>query len=145
LVIQVFSPSRIQGLHAAGVRAKIGLGQPEAADRFAGGQPGQPALLLLLGTVSVQGIHHQRALHAHKRAKSGVGPFELLHHEAVLHIRHARAAVTGQIGAEKSHPAQLRYQIERETTLAVGILDAGRHPRFHKLPGRAANQQLVVA
>ena len=48
LVIHCLAPLSTQssptcfarGAHAAGVRAEVGLGQAEAADRLAGGEPG---------------------------------------------------------------------------------------------------------
>jgi hypothetical protein len=36
------------GAHAGGIRAEVGLGQAEAADRGAAREPRQPALLLLV-------------------------------------------------------------------------------------------------
>ena len=42
------------GAHRAGVGAGVGLGQPEAADRLAGGHPRQPLLLLLLAARSAR-------------------------------------------------------------------------------------------
>ena len=50
------------GPHRAGVRAGVGLGQAEAADRLAGGHPRQPLLLLLLRAPAPDREHRQRAL-----------------------------------------------------------------------------------
>ncbi len=66
LVMNAFSPSithssRVlvehgRGAGAAGVAAGVGLGQPEAAERPAGAQVGQPRLALLLGAEPVDRV-----------------------------------------------------------------------------------------
>ena len=66
LVMNAFSPSIThspaclvedgRGAGAAGVAARIGLGQAEAAERPAGAQVGQPALALLLGAEPVDRV-----------------------------------------------------------------------------------------
>ena len=101
-------------------------------------------LLLLRGAVGVDRVHDQRALHADERAQAGVGPFELLHHEAVLNITHPGAPVAGQIGAEKAHASQLGYEVQREAPFVIGIFDDGNHPRLNELARRPADQQLLL-
>ena len=67
LLIQVFEPvSRNPSvdldrarLHAAGVGARVGLGQAEAADQLAAGELRQILAPLLLRAVGVDRIHHQ--------------------------------------------------------------------------------------
>src|SRR3546814_2489217 len=47
--------------HGAGVRPRIRLGKPEAADPFAGRQLGQILLLLSLGAIGMDGMHDERS------------------------------------------------------------------------------------
>ena len=114
LVIQVFSPLRIQSAAVAparvvsmpaGIRSEPRFGQPETADRGAGLQSRQPLLLLFLAAEGEDGIHHQRALHADEAAQAGIAALQLLHDQAVLDVVHAGAAVAFEIGAEKAQLA----------------------------------------
>ncbi len=90
-------------------------------------QPRQPVLLLLLGTIGKDWIHHQRALHADEAAQAGIAALEFLHDQAVFDVVHAGAAVAFQVGAEKTQPAHLRDQFARETRLAEAIADQRQH------------------
>src|SRR5216684_1232652 len=47
--------------------------------------------------------------------------------QPVLDIRHARAAVPFEVGAEKPEPAHLRDQLARETGVAEAIANYGQH------------------
>src|SRR5258705_486235 len=69
--------------HRADVAARIGLGEAEAADRAPRGQLGQPALLLRVGAVAVDRVHHQRALHRRARAHTRAAALQPLHPEPV--------------------------------------------------------------
>ena len=55
------------GLHVRGVRAVVGLRQPEAAHDLAPRQPRQVLLALLLAAEVPDGVHHQGGLHRHRR------------------------------------------------------------------------------
>ena len=88
---------RGRGQHAAGVRAEVGLGQAEAADRLAAGHRRQPALLLRLGAVGVDRVHAQRALHRDEAAQAGVAALELLHDQPVGDVAEAGAAVALEV------------------------------------------------
>ena len=81
------------GDHAAGVRAMVGLGQAKAADPLASGQLGQVLLLGRLGPEFVDGHHHQRRLHTHHGAVTGVNALDLARHQSVAHIVQAGAAI----------------------------------------------------
>jgi len=94
--------------HAAGVGAVIGLGQAEAADPFAGGQPGQVLLLLRLGAEFEDRHHHQRRLHAHHRAVARIDALDLARDQPVGDVVQARAAVgLGNGRAEQPELAHL--------------------------------------
>ncbi|KFB71559.1 MAG: hypothetical protein AW09_003294 [Candidatus Accumulibacter phosphatis] len=107
------------GLHAARVGAVVGLGQSEAADRFAACQPGKVLLLLLLGPEGMDRQHHQRRLHAHHRAKTRIDTLDLARDEAVAHIVEPGTAVLGRNRrAKQSHLAH--FQINRR----IGLFEA---------------------
>src|SRR5262249_16722672 len=50
------------GLHSAGVRPMVRLGQAEASDKLSLGHRGQVTILLFLRTGGIDGIHGQGAL-----------------------------------------------------------------------------------
>jgi len=114
------------GLHAAGVRAVIGLGQAEASDHLTGRQRGQPALLQLLRAELVDGRHHKGRLHGHGRAVGGVHALHLLGDESVAGRRHAGASVVLDGGAQQSELSHLAHDGLVEVSVAVGLRDA-RH------------------
>ena len=113
------------GGHAAGVGAEAGLGQPEAAQLFAAGQGREPGVFLLVGAEGVDGIHDQRGLHADKAAQAGVAALQLLHHQAVLDVGHAGAAVALEVGAEEAQLAHHRDQLARKALRAEALLNDG--------------------
>src|SRR6185503_19526992 len=76
----------------ARVASEVGLGETEAADRFAACEPREPLLLLLLGPERVDREHHERALHRDERADAAVAALELAADDAVRDLAHARAA-----------------------------------------------------
>jgi len=101
--------------HAPGVRAVVGLGQTEAADRLAARQAGQPGALLVFGPEGEDRVHHQRGLHACERAQTGVAALELLGHEPVADGVEPGAAVLRRDGrAEAAERREARHQLHRE-------------------------------
>ena len=81
------------GLERDGVRAVLGLGQRERADRLQPRHRRQPALLLLLGAEQVDRLHRQPRLDAEERAEAAVAAVQLHVHQAARERAHARAAV----------------------------------------------------
>src|SRR5205814_1595461 len=79
-------------LHRAGITPGVGLGEAEATDRLAGGHPGQPLLLLLVGAPAVDAEHRQRPLDTDEAAQPGVDRLELAAGDAVR--RRARAGAS---------------------------------------------------
>ena len=134
LVIQVFSPFRI---HAPSCRARVSI--PAGFDPKPGSvspkQPiaspdcsfGQPALLLLVAAVGQDRIHDQRALHADETAKAGIAALDFLHHQAVLDVVHAGAAVAFEVRAEEAEPPHLRDEFRGKARLAEAIADHRQH------------------
>jgi hypothetical protein len=114
------------GDHPAGVGAEVGLGEAEAADGLAAREAREPATLLLLGAVGVDRVHHQRALHRAERADARVAALELLHHEAVGDVAHARAAVALEVGARARPAAELGDELGGEGAGLVVLRDVGR-------------------
>ncbi len=131
------------GGHAAGVRAEAGLGQPEAAELFAGGEGRKPGVLLLVGAEGVDGIHDQRGLDADEAAQAGVAAFEFLHHEAVFDVGHAGAAIAFEVGAEEAQFAHDGHQFARKALGAETLLDDGDEVVFDEVAGCAADEQLI--
>ena len=133
------------GAHRAGIRAGIRLGQPEAAENLALRHLRQILLLLLLAAEGVDGIHAQRRLHADERAHAAVAALQFLRHQAVLHRRHARAAVALEAGAVEAQLAHGLDQLLGEAAVAVALLDDGNEVVFDELARIVADQPLVVA
>ena len=52
--------------HAAGIRAVIRLGQAETTNHSPGRQFREEPLFLLLGPITMDGVHHETALNADK-------------------------------------------------------------------------------
>ena len=131
------------GGHPAGIGSEAGLGEAEAAEFFAGGEGREPGVLLLLGAEGVDGVHDQRGLHADKAAQAGVAAFQLLHHQAVLDVGHAGAAVALEVGAEEAQFAHEGNKFARKAALAETLLDDGDEIVFDEVAGRAADEELV--
>ena len=152
-MIQRFVPFRIQraaaalGLrpHAADVAAEVGLRETEAADRAAARELRQPALLLLGRAVGVDRIHHETALHRREGAQAGVAALELLHHQAVGDVVHARAAVAVEVRAEQAEIGELGDERHRErAVLADVLLDARQELLRDELAHGLARELLLV-
>lgn len=131
--------------HAAGVGAEVGFSKAEAADFFAGGEGGQPLVLLLFCAEGVDGIHDERGLDAGEAAQTGVAAFELLHDEAILDVGHAGAAVAVEVDAEEAELAHGFDELAREAAVAVALLDDGDEVVFDEVAGGFANHALVFS
>src|SRR5213082_2990932 len=112
------------GDHAAGVRAVVGLGEPEAADHFARRHRGQPAPLLLIRSEGEDRIHDEGALHRREGADTRIAALELLHDQPVRHVVEPGAAVLlRQIGAEQPELGHLGDQLPGKATVHVMLAD----------------------
>ena len=143
LVIQVFDAGEPvaagnldgAGLHAAGVGAVVGLGQAEAADDLAGGEPRQVFPPLLLGAVGVDREHHQRGLDAEGGAVAQIDPLDLARDQAIGDVAGAGAAILlGDGRAEQAEGAHLGHDLAVEAVLA----ERGQHPRLEPRLGVVA-------
>src|SRR5207248_4041336 len=90
-VVLALLPRR--ALDAGSVGPGVRLGQGVAADPIARGQAGQVAALLLLSAPLPDAQRYQAGIHRQEPAHRGVGPPQLLAHQRVAQVVHARAAV----------------------------------------------------
>ena len=128
----------------AGIRAEIGLGQAEAADRLAARQARQPVPLLRLRAEGVDRIHHQARLHADERAQAGVAALELLVDQPVGDVVQPGAAVLcRQVGAEEAQLGDARGQLDRKGPVAEVLGDDRQVLVLDEVPGRVAHQALL--
>ncbi len=131
--------------HRAGVRAGVGLGQAEAADRLAGGHARQPLGLLLLRAPAPDRVHRQRPLHGHQRAQPAVAGLELQAREPVRGRGRAGAAVAGEVHAEHAELAELRRELaRREARLLEPVADVREHAVAHERAHGVADVALLV-
>ena len=108
----------------AGVRAGLGLGQPERAEPLARAQPRQPLALLLLGAEQVDRLRAERGVRAQRDRHRGVHARELLDRERVGERVAAAAAVL--LGERDAHQVQLAELARRSRR---GTTSCGRAPR----------------
>ena len=132
------------GAHAAGIAAGIGLGEAEAPDHLAARHLGQPLLLLLLGAVSPDREHGQRALHGDEGAEAGVAGLQLQAGQPVAGGAGARTAIALQVHAEQAQVADLARHLLREDALFEPLLEAGQHPAAHEPAHAVPDQALLV-
>jgi hypothetical protein len=130
--------------HPRWVRAEVGLRQPEAADRLALGHPRKPPLLLLVGAVTVDRVHAQRALNGREAPEPRVAALELLHHEPVRDVVHPRAAVAREVGSEEPELGHLGNELDGEGPVLPHVLDDARQElTVHELAHRVARKPLL--
>src|SRR5258705_4641469 len=145
-VEHVFLPLRHRArLHPAGVGAVVGLGEAEAADRLPGLQRREPAVLLRVGPVGIDGVHHESALPGREGAETRIAPLQLLHDEAVGHVVEAQAAVALEGGPEHAHLAQLGGDLHGEGGVPVVLGDDGQEAQLHPVAHAVADHPLLVA
>ena len=106
-------------------------------------QARQPFLLLLFGSVRVDGIHHQGALHGDEAADAGIDAFQLLHDETVFHVAHGGAAVAFQVGAEEAEFGHFRNELGGKAGLAEAIANQRQDALFGEAPRGLPHHQLL--
>ena len=124
------------GLQRGGVGAGLGLGQGEAADPFAAGEPGQEALLLFRRPEFHDGAAGDRIMHADDGRAGAVARRDFLQHAGIGDRANVEAAKFLRRGhAQKTKFAHRLEFIGGEAMLAVAIgrsrrqLVAGETPR----------------
>ena len=124
----------------------VRLGQPEAADPFAGRQLRQEFHALLFGAVGVDRVHDQRGLHAHRRTVAAVDPLDLARDQAVDDIAHPGAAVAfRQGGAEQPQFAELVHDPAVEPLMPERVQHSGLQLILAILARRLLHHPLVLA
>ena len=151
-MIHIFSPLRTYSLPdflarvrmPPGLEPKSGSVRPKQPSFSPFCMTGQPGLLLLVAAEGVDGIHHQRRLHADEGAHAAVAALQFLHHQAVFDVRHSGAAVALEAGAVEAEVGHRLDQFTGEAAGAVALLDDGDEVVFDELARGIADQALVV-
>ena len=131
--------------HAAGVRARVRLGEPEAANELAARQAGQVLTPLAVVAVGMDRIHDERTLHAHHRAEAGVDALDLARDEPVGDITSAGAAeFLRQREPEQPRLAHQAEELGVGLLLEVGLLDPGREFLQGEVPRGVADHPLLL-
>ena len=94
---RVCRPSSRASACPPGFEPKSGSVRPKQPMAAALARRRQPALLLRLGAVGVDRVHHEAALHRHEGAQPRVAALELLHDQAVRDVVEPRQAVLGNV------------------------------------------------
>ena len=120
------------------VGAVVGLGQGERAELGAGGEVGQPALLLLVVAEQPDRGHGQAAVHGVEGAEAAVAAGQLEGDQALGQRAHAGAAVAGERAARHGEPGVGRDQLVGELgPLPVAPAPPGSGARRRRsVPGR---------
>ncbi len=111
------------GGEVGGVGSGAGLGEGEAAERLAGGEPGQPVPLLLLGAEGVDGLGDQAERDGDDAAHGGVAPAEFLQDEAIGEVVAAAAAVL--LGEGQPEEAELAQPADDRAVHRLGAVPGG--------------------
>ena len=125
LIIQWSSVERRRRPRVAGVRAGLGLGQPERAQRLPGAQPRHPLALLLLGAEGVERPGAEADVGGHRDGHAGVDARELLDHERVAQVVGAAPAVL--LGVGDPHQPELAELLDDRVGKALGAVELLGH------------------
>ena len=132
------------GADVAGVRARLGLGQPEGAELAPRGQVRHPLLLLLLGAEQVDRLRPERGVRAHRDRDGGVHARELLDRDRVGERVAAGAAVLlRERDPHQPEPAELLDDLVREALLVIERLGDRRDLALGEVADGAADQLVV--
>src|SRR3954468_9524304 len=127
------------------VGARVGLRQPEAAERLARAQRREPALLLLLRAPAHDRGAHERGLHGHDRAHRRAAAPDLLDQERIGDVVEARAAVLARDDrAEVALGGDLAHELGVEVVVAVVLSRAWDDLPVREVASRLADQLLLV-
>ena len=107
----------------AGVRAGVGLGQPEGGEPAAGGEVGEPAVLLLVRAEEEDRHRPERRVRRDRDRDGRVDPRQLLDRDRVRDGVPAGPLVPlGDRDPEQPELCHLAHQLDREAALAVELL-----------------------
>jgi hypothetical protein len=138
------SPSRRAGLELHRIRAVLGLGQRERADRLDARHRLEPAVALLVGAEHVDRLHGEVRVHAEERPHAAVGARPLHAHEAGRGRAHARAAVPLDDAAGEAELGDLRDELERKLGALPVVVDDRRDLARAEVVEAIADRALFV-
>ena len=128
----------------AGVRARLGLGQPERAEPLARAQLRQPLALLLLAAEQVDRLGPERGVRAERDRHRGVHARQLLDGQRVgERVAAAAAVLLGKRDPHQVQLAELRDDLVGERLRPVELLGDRRDLALGEL-AHGAPDQLVV-
>ena len=78
-----------------------------------------------------------------KLRRPGIAAFDFLHDQAVLHVAHARAAVTVQVGSEEAEFADFGNQFAWKAGVAKAIADQRQNAFIDEPPGGLSNEKFL--
>src|SRR2546430_11099665 len=107
-------------------------------------QSRQPAPVLLWRAEGMNCVYGKRALHRRFGAETGVGPFKLLHNEAIRSVTQPRTAVLFQVRSIEAQCAHARSEIFRKFSRAMARHDLGHNFLVHKTPRPIACRPLII-
>ena len=133
------------GLRAAGIRARPGLRQPEAAEHAARGQMGNESFLLLLRPKVHDGGRTEGRVSRNGDRVAGIHLGQLLDDDQVGRVVHARATEKLRPGrAQKPEFCHLFHGLPREPTVLVVFPCNGPDLLLRKMPNDLAHSAVVV-
>ena len=130
--------------HRAGIGARVGLGQAEAADQLAAVHRRQPALLLLLRAPAPDREHRERALDRDGAAHTRVAGLELHAGDAVGDGARAGQAVALEVHAHQAEARKLGVDLPRQQALLEPLADLGQDALADELAHRVADRALLL-
>ncbi len=132
------------GAHGGGVAARSGFGQTPGGQRAPGGQRHDVALLLRLGPEHVDVRGAQAVVRGHRQRHRRVDPGQLFERDAVVHRRHAGAAVgVGNLNAHQREVGQRRQQFRREVLGVIPVAQVRPDLALGELADAAREQHVV--
>ena len=153
LVMNCFAPSITHSpsssvarvLDVAGVRAGLGLGEPEGAELASGAEIRQQPLLLLVGAEEVDRLRAERGVGAQRDRDRGVDPGQLLDRERVgERVAAAAAVLLRERDPHQAELAHLRDELVGERLGPVELLGDRRDLVAGEVADRVAQQPLLV-
>ena len=130
--------------HRPRIGARVGLGQPEAADHLAGVHPRQPVLLLLLRPPPPDREHGEGALDRDGAADPRVTGLELEAGQAVRDRARTGQAIALQVHPEEAELRKLLDHLAGQDALLEPVADLGHDLLADELPHRVADRLLLV-
>src|SRR4030095_10526019 len=120
------------------------LRECETRYAFARHQSRQPARMLFRVTKGMKRLYGKRALHRRQRAQAGVGPFQLLHDEAIRRVTQSCASMLFEVGSIKAQRAHAGREMFRKLARTMAGHNLGKDFLLNKTLRSIACRALVV-